>query len=568
MPTVVDAATYLSRPTLTPLVAIGSERGAALPATLPVELASGTLRRYALRDLNAPTDGPRWAGRLVESPVFTLRSPGDYGGLQTLEAVTITLDDADRALTPLFITVECRARPLVIAIYDVTSDIVWDGFFVGQISARRRARGRIVLTATATDLARFADRVPVSTIDIARYPTAQDGGTVINLGSGIGLHIPCRQVKARISAGDPSEYDYIGATGNLGIDAVIEGGLPILSPQGILSQPDVQAFVPLYRVYRDERGRYCTAIRFRQRQASGLSGQALLPVVIDAQRVYPDMDDDVLTEFKWRGDFADHATTPADGGTSGGGTGGGGGTGSPETSITLTAVSGCDFGATLTPGGGVSYPPFVPSAGDFSYYRHAAANTWYPPSPHGLISVGAITNAATGRLFAIPFVNSRAGAVISQLACFIGTNGSAGARGRLAIYSATSPTNLYPNALLVDGAIANGGDFAIDDAGTLPFKTLTIDQALAEDTLYYLCLCFGGSTFPDMRRQQTRQAQPPFLGWPEPTSNDAQFAVGLFVAQTYPTYPSALPSTFPAGATVVSDSIITQHPLIGMRFAS
>ncbi len=150
-------------------------------------------------------------------------------------------------------------------------------------------------------------------------------------------------------------------------------------------------------------------------------------------------------------------------------------------------------------------------------------------------------------LRAFPFFVSES-ITLDRIGVVVSSN-AATAKARIGIYTSTSSTNLYPNALLVDS-----GEL---DVATTGLKSATISQALTPGTLYWLA-CVTGTVAPNLRSLGTAQAIPS-LGF------DNVFVgpgAGWIVAFTY----GALPDPFTAGGSVLSGATLNAH--IGVRRVS
>jgi hypothetical protein len=134
---------------------------------------------------------------------------------------------------------------------------------------------------------------------------------------------------------------------------------------------------------------------------------------------------------------------------------------------------------------------------------------------------------------ALPIISLHGG-TIDRIAFEVTTGGTAGSKARVGIYAATSQTNIYPNALIVDG-----GEF---DTTTTGIKSATISTVLTPNVRYwaaYLC----GTAAPTIRTPINSMLDGSIIGISNSIGN-AMPPWGLRVAQTY----GALPGTFPASA--------------------
>lgn len=154
--------------------------------------------------------------------------------------------------------------------------------------------------------------------------------------------------------------------------------------------------------------------------------------------------------------------------------------------------------------------------------------------------------AATGNtLYAWPWVSPRGGTLDRIAFENTATNGGA---LRLGIYAATSATNIYPSALVLESEFA-----AV--MGTTGAHANTISTALTPSTLYWVVLITNGT--PTLRSVASTAIRN-VLGLPSTLGATARSA--LSPAQTY----GALPSTFPAGATPQTIGV----PLVAVRYSA
>lgn len=137
--------------------------------------------------------------------------------------------------------------------------------------------------------------------------------------------------------------------------------------------------------------------------------------------------------------------------------------------------------------------------------------------------------------FAVPDVST-----IDRLAFEVTTAGGAGSRMRCGIYQATSETNLYPNALIVDG-----GEFVSDTTGV---KAATVSNVLEPDVVYWAAT-LSGTSAPTCRTITAGMTGVRYLGAPSTLG----VTIGKFitVALAY----GALPATFTGGATVSTNTL-------------
>jgi len=190
---------------------------------------------------------------------------------------------------------------------------------------------------------------------------------------------------------------------------------------------------------------------------------------------------------------------------------------------------------------------------DLCSFRHrgtATIEAWYPAGQITSSDLGTSSGITTNTMYAAPWVEAE-GCVLDYMGIRnTGTSGSAAAR--LGIYKATSATNLYPGELIKDTG-------ALGSMGSTGAKTIALSPnvTLEPNTLYWFVLLFGTAAV------QVRRVVPgsghAIFGVNNAFDNEIQR--GLTVAQTY----GALPSTFPAGAVVISTGDV---PAIFARLAS
>jgi hypothetical protein len=157
-----------------------------------------------------------------------------------------------------------------------------------------------------------------------------------------------------------------------------------------------------------------------------------------------------------------------------------------------------------------------------------------------------VTTAAStpvDTLRAFPFFVSSASS-LDRLAFVVSTLAAAGV-GRVGIYTTTSTTNLYPSTLVIES-----GELSTASIGA---KVATISANLQSGSLYYFVFLFGVAA-PILRAAQT-YAVSGALGWP--SSLVATPNIGFTTPLAY----QALPTTFPAGATLLVSS--ATNPYLG-----
>jgi hypothetical protein len=156
------------------------------------------------------------------------------------------------------------------------------------------------------------------------------------------------------------------------------------------------------------------------------------------------------------------------------------------------------------------------------------------------------------RLLATPFVSPRGG-TIDRLGFEVTTGGSAGSKLRVGIYKSTSPTNIYPDALVVDG-----GEY---DTTTTGVKATTVSVALEPDVVYWACF-IGGTAFPTVRAlPDTAFLSNAILGFPSTIGGNRVMAI--YDSRAY----GALPATFMAAPPDGFDNN-SSFPIIAVRYSA
>ena len=191
----------------------------------------------------------------------------------------------------------------------------------------------------------------------------------------------------------------------------------------------------------------------------------------------------------------------------------------------------------------------------YSYFRQTGTSPerWYLA---GAVADAALTSAATvgakDILRAVPLLEPRGGTLdrIAIEVVTIGAVSTGTGKARLGIYTNTSDANLYPASLVLDcGEV---------DVLTTGVKALTIAQALAANTLYWLVLNHDCDTTDPVLRSISAGAAAGILGiastFGTPQGNHWTSAL------TY----AAMPATFTAGGSVGSGEI----PAIGVRYSA
>lgn len=190
------------------------------------------------------------------------------------------------------------------------------------------------------------------------------------------------------------------------------------------------------------------------------------------------------------------------------------------------------------------------AAAEAYYAAHVSGggglDIWYllGSNSNNAITSGAVT---ANTLYGIPFIAPTRGATLDRLGFNVVTLLAGNAR--VGLYSATSDTNLYPNALVVDGGGISTGSGGV--------KSATISQVLTPGALYWAV--YLGDAAPSVRTHQGGTATN-ILGFDSSLPNGG--TRGISVAQAY----GALPATFPVGAALVITG--TTFPAVFGRYSA
>lgn len=178
---------------------------------------------------------------------------------------------------------------------------------------------------------------------------------------------------------------------------------------------------------------------------------------------------------------------------------------------------------------------------DYNWFRQAGTSPlegWYAA---GCVSAAATTTVSVARdvLRAFPFFSGRGG-TIDRLAIDVtiaGTVTVGTGKARLGIYTSTSDSNLYPDALVLDA-----GEVVVTTSGN---KAITVSQILKANTLYWLVMNHDCDlTAPTFRALSAGQQYAIFgLG---PPGWGADSATHITKALTY----AALPTSYPASGSI------------------
>lgn len=154
---------------------------------------------------------------------------------------------------------------------------------------------------------------------------------------------------------------------------------------------------------------------------------------------------------------------------------------------------------------------------------------WYSNEHTNAAPTTVVPSLATIRAFPLYLESPR---TLDRLAFRVSTAGAAGSVGRIAIYKATSVSNLYPDTLVVEST-----EFDCTSTG---MKSYTLSQALEPKTLYWVALTFNTAA-PTIGGAQSYSTED-FLGF---SSTGLTKNQGLSIAYAY----GAFPATFPASAS-------------------
>jgi hypothetical protein len=194
-----------------------------------------------------------------------------------------------------------------------------------------------------------------------------------------------------------------------------------------------------------------------------------------------------------------------------------------------------------------------PVSKDLFYRRQVGTSPferWYVA---GQANATALTTGAPSAnvLRAIPFIATK-NHTIDRIAVQVTT--LLAGKGRYAIYSPTSDTNLYPSALVLD-------PLTEIDTGTTGMKAVTISQALTAGNLYYFCYASNAAA---TLRALSVAGMIALVG--QDTALATATGVGFSAAWTYASPPTAMPATFPTASQAVI--VAVPIPAIGLRLSA
>ena len=195
-------------------------------------------------------------------------------------------------------------------------------------------------------------------------------------------------------------------------------------------------------------------------------------------------------------------------------------------------------------------------AADVASYRYtgSTANRYYAAAQAAGSNFTALSITSL-TMYAMPYYSGMRGGTVDRFA--YGSNGGAVAGNcRVCMYSNTSSTNLYPNALISG---SDSGD--ISPVGFNGTAEATVNLTLTKDTLYWFVLhcSITSGTFSAVAVGLASTL--PILGGQSTIQAASSMGTHLQIAsQTY----QACPSTFPAGATIQNG--ITP-PVVAVRYS-
>ena len=154
-------------------------------------------------------------------------------------------------------------------------------------------------------------------------------------------------------------------------------------------------------------------------------------------------------------------------------------------------------------------------------------------------------------LRALPFIVTK-GHTVDRIAVQVTT--LLAGKGRYAIYSPTSDTDLYPLNLVLD-------PLTEIDTSTTGMKPVTISQALTAGNLYYFCYVSNAAA---TLRALSVGGMIALVG--QDNALAAASGVGFSCAWTYASPPTAMPATFPTASQAVI--VAVPIPAIGLRLSA
>lgn len=183
----------------------------------------------------------------------------------------------------------------------------------------------------------------------------------------------------------------------------------------------------------------------------------------------------------------------------------------------------------------------------------STADRWYLGGTMSTSPADTNCTFITDTLIAVPLLSIRGG-TIDRIAIYVQSM-SIGNAARLGIYEATSATNPYPGALLLDAGTV--------DLGSAGAKAITISQALGANKLYWLVINTNTGSGACRGMAASSNGLFPIVGVANTLAlNTAGF--GYKVGSTY----AALPATYPASGTILTFAVNDVIPVIGVRYSA
>ena len=215
------------------------------------------------------------------------------------------------------------------------------------------------------------------------------------------------------------------------------------------------------------------------------------------------------------------------------------GGGLTEVGIADLTASGTPDGTTYLRGDNTWQTPAGGSATqDAHYYRQVGTSPfeiWYPVSATTGNGLGTRALSTANTIYAMQHICTRT-ATIDRIAISTSVASANNAQNcRLGIYQATSATNIYPNALVLDAGTVN----LSTAAGAL---AITVNQQLTANTLYWFVLTTSTTDATIRTVSPTHMAL--LLGYTSALGVTGGHQIS--VASAF----GALPGTYPAGATI------------------
>jgi hypothetical protein len=201
-------------------------------------------------------------------------------------------------------------------------------------------------------------------------------------------------------------------------------------------------------------------------------------------------------------------------------------------------------------------PSSAPIGGDYDgYYYSVGAKSferWYVAGMGYAAELTTVWAPAPDKIYVAPFFARRT-ITLDRIGCYVGPAGDAGKHFRVAVWTATSPADPYPN-LLVPGT--DLGELDAHTGGPAMYSS-NIDVTLATG-LYWMSWCSNGQ--PEVRCIMTNR-QHGMLGF---TSSLLGYpGIGYRSDLVF----GAMPATFPNVNTIIYTSDLSM-PAIGVRLSA